>query len=159
MNRVEFLIILCIIYVITILIKFWSEGNSLKDKIKDSIDIINDAVKEQTEEPINVATNIVIDFTIYEYRHMKQQYLESKKWKDKRKQVLKRDNYKCTSCGASGVPLSVHHTSGYNLIPNEPIDCLKALCESCHTLEHKLYGFPQTYKEYMEWNHPITSRK
>lgn len=30
-------------------------------------------------------------------------------WKNKREEILKRDNYTCTECGAKGIALVVHH--------------------------------------------------
>jgi len=82
---------------------------------------------------------------------MKRDYLSSSVWDKKRKAVLSRDNYTCQYCGTTGLALDVHHRSGYNLIPNEPLSCLVAICRSCHTEEHDLRGYPQTYQEYMTW--------
>lgn len=87
----------------------------------------------------------------------KTEYLLSKEWKLKRIQVKERDNHSCQLCGATE-DLHVHHMSGYNLIPNEPIDCLVTLCKICHKAEHDRVGFPKNYSDYMSFNHPIKSK-
>lgn len=84
----------------------------------------------------------------------KAEYLTSKEWKLKRIQVKDRDNHACQICGATK-DLHVHHMSGYNLIPNEPISCLITLCSICHKDQHDKIGYPKTYSDYMKFNHPI----
>jgi len=58
------------------------------------------------------------------------QYLNSKKWKAKRKLVLKRDNYTCQSC-LSAKARDVHHIS-YEHLRNEPLFELVSVCRTCH---------------------------
>lgn len=87
----------------------------------------------------------------------KAEYLSSKEWKLKRIQVKDRDNYSCQVCGSTS-NLHVHHMSGYDQIPNEPIDCLITLCSVCHKAEHEKVGYPKTYSDYMKFNHPIKSK-
>lgn len=84
----------------------------------------------------------------------KAEYLSSKEWKLKRIQVKERDNHSCQLCGSTK-DLHVHHMSGYDQIPNEPIDCLITLCNVCHKAEHDKIGYPKTYSDYMKFNHPI----
>ena len=84
----------------------------------------------------------------------KAEYLTSKEWKLKRNQVKERDNHACQICGSTK-DLHVHHMSGYNLIPNEPISCLITLCNVCHKDLHDMIGYPKTYSDYMKFNHPI----
>lgn len=83
---------------------------------------------------------------------LKQNYLNTKVWNEKRKLVLARDNYTCQSCGCKDKSLSVHHLSGYNKIPYESTNCLVALCQDCHTKQHEKLGYPQSYQEYMNWD-------
>ena len=87
----------------------------------------------------------------------KAEYLSSKEWKTKRIQVKDRDNYSCQICGSTK-DLHVHHMSGYDLIPNEPISCLITLCSVCHKAEHDKVGYPKTYSDYMKFNHPIKTK-
>lgn len=87
----------------------------------------------------------------------KAEYLSSKEWKLKRIQVKDRDNYSCQICGSTK-DLHVHHMSGYDLIPNEPISCLITLCSVCHKAEHDKVGYPKTYSDYMKFNHPIKTK-
>jgi len=86
------------------------------------------------------------------FLYMKQNYLASPQWKEKRLQVLKRDNHCCQNCGLTH-HLTVHHMSGYNLIPNEPISALTTLCNSCHTSLHERMGYPQSYHQYMTYGY------
>lgn len=87
----------------------------------------------------------------------KAEYLTSKEWKLKRIQVKDRDNHACQLCGSTK-ELHVHHMSGYDLIPNEPISCLITLCNVCHKAEHDKIGYPKTYSDYMKFNHPIKTK-
>lgn len=43
--------------------------------------------------------------------------LKTKQWKEKREEILKRDNYKCQYCGRNNCELHVHHKY-YNKFPN-----------------------------------------
>ena len=88
----------------------------------------------------------------------KAEYLSSKEWKTKRIQVKERDNHSCQNCGSTK-DLHVHHMSGYNLIPNEPISCLITLCNVCHKSEHEKVGYPKTYSDYMTFNHQFRKDK
>ena len=95
------------------------------------------------------------ELTMFKWR--KAEYLSSKEWRLKRIQVKERDNYSCQLCGATG-DLHVHHMSGYDQIPNEPIDCLITLCNVCHKAEHDKVGYPKTYSDYMKFNHQIKTK-
>ena len=96
-----------------------------------------------------------IDEEFAYFMFMKSQYLHSKEWDTKRRTCLILHKYRCARCNCDNESLEVHHTSGYNLIPHEPQKVLVALCRNCHEIQHKKYGFPSTYKEYMEWNAPL----
>jgi len=71
------------------------------------------------------------------------------KWKSKRKEILKRDNYKCIICGSS-TGLNVHHKQ-YHFSTRlkkyrEPWEYsnkyLITLCESCHKRGHSKFEVP-----------------
>lgn len=81
----------------------------------------------------------------------KLEYLKSDTWHQKRRLVLARDNHACTSCGSTR-NLHVHHDAGYNLIPNEPIDDLRTLCNICHKAFHDTHGYPNTITDYLTWD-------
>lgn len=107
----------------------------------------------------NPFLNIPIDQPIKDWKlslflQQKHSYITSEEWSKKRKEVLKRDFYRCQVCGEKH-NLHVHHMDGYMLIPNEPIDMLVTLCASCHQKEHTKHGYPQTLEEYKEWKHYI----
>lgn len=109
--------------------------------------ILHNSKVKHTFKPIN---------PLKRFLDTKASYLKSSTWKTKRLQVLKRDNYTCQSCEATGVILHVHHMRDYKLIPNEPISSLVTLCASCHTQQHQFYGYPQTLADYYNWNAPLT---
>lgn len=99
---------------------------------------------------------VYLDNTEFEdFMTMKKDYIRGPIWDKKRKEALKRDNYTCQGCQITDVPLQVHHTSGYGLIPNEGLECLVSLCFSCHEKQHEYHGFPSTLQEYKDWKVPI----
>jgi 5-methylcytosine-specific restriction endonuclease McrA len=64
--------------------------------------------------------------------------LKHKRWYDKRKEILQRDEYTCTSCG-SKANLRVHHTFYYSpwIAPwMYPDDSLITVCKKCHDDYH-----------------------
>lgn len=71
-----------------------------------------------------------------------QQYLASSAWKAKREAVLKRDGYKCRTCGRCKTPLKpfvrleVHHLYYSNSRAEETIEQLITLCAQCHAAHH-----------------------
>ena len=85
------------------------------------------------------------------FMFVKAKYLRSDEWAHKRSLVLERDNHQCKKCGSTR-SLQVHHLSGYSQLPKEPIACLVTLCSKCHQKQHDKFGYPQTYKEYMNWS-------
>ena len=67
----------------------------------------------------------------------KKQY-KNPKWKQKRLQILKRDNYTCMRCGDKDSILHVHHLKykrGGYIWEVEDKDLI-TLCETCHEKEH-----------------------
>ena len=111
--------------------------------------------KKKELPPLNIDSK-ANQLTMFMWK--KAEYLSSKEWKLKRIQVKERDNHSCQVCGTT-VNLHVHHMSGYDLIPNEPISSLITLCGDCHKKEHEKVGYPQTYSDYMNFNNPITKTK
>lgn len=61
-------------------------------------------------------------------------YLKTKHWKDKRKDVLKRAKHKCQLCSSKDT-LHVHHNT-YENIGKEKKEDLIVLCEKCHSKFH-----------------------
>lgn len=89
------------------------------------------------------------------FRYTKSYYLSSPQWQEKRQNILKKQPY-CTACGSFS-NLQIHHLSGYNRIPHELPTDLVVLCNSCHQKWHDKYGYPQSYDDYINWAHPISS--
>ena len=62
------------------------------------------------------------------------------RWQKKRLEIMKRDDFKCRSCGDSESTLNVHHA--YYEKGKKPWEYPKytmiTLCESCHKKRHKM---------------------
>ena len=65
-------------------------------------------------------------------------YITSEKWRRKRLQRLKLDNYRCNKCGCKDITqLHVHHKT-YKNLGNENVEKdLITLCQKCHTKLHQ----------------------
>jgi 5-methylcytosine-specific restriction endonuclease McrA len=61
-------------------------------------------------------------------------YMQSPEWKEKRKVVLKRDQYLCQGC-LQEKATQVHHLS-YDHLGKEPLFELISICDSCHEQCH-----------------------
>jgi len=64
------------------------------------------------------------------------EYLKSDKWKQKRLERLKLDNFTCQNCGNKSGRLDVHHTT-YATVFNESIYDIITLCNPCHFKLHE----------------------
>lgn len=68
-------------------------------------------------------------------------YLQSDEWKEKAKQRLQIDNYRCVGCGTAGNALNrlnVHHLNYRRIFHENPYEDLVVLCESCHCIAHHI---------------------
>ena len=84
--------------------------------------------------------------------------LNSKEWKDKRLQILKRDHYTCRYCGSKH-NLQVHHLyyvkypGGYRATPwDYPDKALITLCRNCHENWHKNHKYKVYYRDWRKSN-------
>ncbi len=66
-------------------------------------------------------------------------YLTSADWAERRAEILRRADHRCELCGATGVPLDVHHLT-YERRGDERYADLKAICRACHTQVHHQEG-------------------
>ncbi len=73
----------------------------------------------------------------------------TQKYKDCRRKVYKRDNWKCVCCGFSKNGLNMHHLDGWNWAINKrfTLTNLVTLCYLCHNKFHKIYGRGDNNKE------------
>lgn len=64
--------------------------------------------------------------------------LLSPMWEERRKQILRRDNYTCQKCGKTDVMLNVHHKEYLKGVKawEYPDEFLITLCEQCHFDTH-----------------------
>jgi hypothetical protein len=74
-----------------------------------------------------------------------QNYLKTKYWKNKRKEVLMKQGNKCRICG-SGTNIQIHHRrykllNGESVLGKEINAILLPICDDCHNLWHKLKGY------------------
>ena len=79
------------------------------------------------------------EMTISNMNYLKK--LESRKWREKREEILKRDHFRCTCCG-NEKNLIVHHTYYIAGFPNPweyPNKSLLTLCNKCHTEFHEYH--------------------
>ena len=61
--------------------------------------------------------------------------MKSDKWKAKRLECLKRDNYQCQKCGTAK-NLVIHHWT-YDRLGNEDLGDIVTLCKDCHKKIHE----------------------
>jgi 5-methylcytosine-specific restriction endonuclease McrA len=62
---------------------------------------------------------------------------KSREWEVLRKQVLRRDDYRCRMCNRNDLPLHPHHRT-YATYAEERLEDLITLCAECHGLFHSL---------------------
>lgn len=70
-----------------------------------------------------------------------EQYLKTDAWKQKARERLKIDDYRCQMCGAQGNqlnPLEVHHMTYHNLGHENTYKDLVTLCHCCHQGVHRM---------------------
>lgn len=61
--------------------------------------------------------------------------LKHPKWQKKRLEVLQRDNFSCVCCGNENKSLQVNHDIYIGFNPwDTPIENLRTVCETCHTI-------------------------
>lgn len=68
-------------------------------------------------------------------------FYNTKKWKDKRAKILRRDNYICMNCskyGKTTPATTVHHIYPYEQFPKLKLNSINliSLCEKCHNEMH-----------------------
>lgn len=69
------------------------------------------------------------------------EFYNSKRWKNKRELILRRDGYKCQRCkryGRQKEAVTVHHIKHYDEYPELALENsnLISLCDACHNYYH-----------------------
>lgn len=92
-------------------------------------------------------------------------FYNTKKWKDKRLKVLRRDKYICIECKRYGKiteATTVHHIYPYELYPELKLNLnnLISLCEKCHNEMHnrKNHGITNKGKELQKRISPLLKK-
>lgn len=133
--------------------KAWNKGRKCPSLSKKRV-----PMSDETKEKISAKRKLRvgelaprwrggINRTNDELRHLK----EVKDWK---KRVLERDNFICQCCGQSGGKLVVHHINNFSEFEElrTVVDNGIVLCEDCHNLFHKKYGYyGNTYEQIEEY--------
>lgn len=101
-------------------------------KYRDHIDKLRrdekNAKRKFVLRKFKAKTGVTTDITYGPFSYL--EYLQSDKWKEKRKLVLRRDNFLCQSC-LSNEAQQVHHLT-YKHLANEPLFDLVSVCSYCH---------------------------
>ena len=66
-------------------------------------------------------------------------YLETNRWRKKRRKAVERAGFKCEVCGATE-NLAVHHLT-YRTLGNELPEHLQVLCDGCHSNLHEIDNY------------------
>lgn len=64
--------------------------------------------------------------------------LRTSEWEQVRKEVMKRDGFKCRKCGETG-SLAVHHIIPFRKSRDDSPENLMTVCGSCHTTLENTY--------------------
>jgi len=90
----------------------------------------------------------------------------TKRWRDLRAVVLRRDGYACRQCGARGCRLEVDHVEPARSAPERYFDAgnLQTLCRACHSRKTRVeVGHPELSPSRRAWRDAVaalvTSRK
>lgn len=76
----------------------------------------------------------------------KEQLLDPR-WKDKRRNILKDDNFTCQYCGAKNKILDVHHIEYKGKAWDANEDKLITLCRACHFIHHQSHNLTELENE------------
>lgn len=87
-------------------------------------------------------------------REGKSKHYRGENWKEIRKNIYRRDNYKCQECGKKcRKDINCHHIIPYYETQNNLPENLITLCASCHSKIEKNYYGTSKYEEYkLKWS-------
>jgi 5-methylcytosine-specific restriction endonuclease McrA len=108
-------------------------SRDLKKSMVSNFDSLNECdygIRDLKFEFLKQARNILDKIKNQEAWDEYNQYLNSDKWKLKRRKVLERDNYLCQAC-LTNEAQEVHHLT-YENIYDEPLFELISVCKRCH---------------------------
>jgi len=109
------------------------------EEAKEYLDYTGYLDRDRWEEVVEEAHTILSNNATDEHND----YLHSNWWKELRKEILKRDNFRCRVCNIKAT--EVHHLSYYNKYnKDEKKDCI-SVCHDCHGNIHSGQPFKLTY--------------
>lgn len=86
-----------------------------------------------------------------EERIINRDYAQYHQWRNK---IFSNYDFTCQCCNKKGGDLNAHHKDGYNWCAERRLDVSNGilLCDECHTLFHKEYGYGNnTEEQFIEW--------
>jgi hypothetical protein len=110
-----------------------AKSTGLKNRLVDNVNSLPDFIEDLYEVVFNFKKEAVNSFRVEPDMEMLNEYnnyLNSDKWKLKRKKVLERDNHLCQAC-LTNKANEVHHLT-YQNIYDEPLFELISVCKRCH---------------------------
>lgn len=97
---------------------------------KDKYDRWHNEQYEKYQKRVGRIKELHSLWQVEEYRRKHQEYLNTQEWKEKRQEVLKRDDYLCQACLKNRAS-EVHYLT-YDHFGNEPLFDLISVCRECH---------------------------
>lgn len=91
------------------------------------------------------------------YKRYSANVIQTKRWKGLRLEALRRDNWQCVQCGATG-RLEVDHIIPVRSEPDRAYDLtnLQTLCPKCHTRKTRVEcGHPPPNPDRVKWREAV----
>ncbi len=92
------------------------------------------------------------------HKRFSRHILRNRRWPALRVATLRRDGFRCVSCGARG-RLEVDHIKPVRMHPELAFELtnLQALCSACHSRKTRLEcGFDPPSKDRIDWRNAVT---
>lgn len=90
--------------------------------------------------------------------HSYAEYLQTEHWRGVREAFFRRNKRTCADCGATGIPIQLHHLH-YSNIGKERDEDLRPLCDSCHESWHHADSRPKNPRKHGKRSRKTTRQK
>ncbi len=132
------------------------EREEAQEAWKEAVEAaLTDRKEEERVEPKKPYTPPTVEVIHPKKARTYSELLLDPRWRDKRLEILKRDNGICQYCGKQEHSMHVHHKyymkypDGKKLPPwNYPDDALITLCEHCHKWWHSTHKYKVYWHKY-----------